>query len=91
MHKLQLQLLITLHLPLLSRIACRIAIAPARASAHILNLLSQTVVRAEIQLQRAAKQLEQDLKADFRNGWIVAALGEFVADECVCKRLLVKV
>lgn len=41
-------------------------------------------MRAQIQLKRASKQLEQDLKADLCDGWIIAALGQLVANESVC-------
>jgi hypothetical protein len=49
----------------------------------VLNFLGRSILGAQIRLERATKQLEQNLKADLGNGRIVAALAELVADKGV--------
>lgn len=55
----------------------------ASTLADVLNLLGRAVLGAQVGLERAAKQLEQDLEADLCDGRVVAALAELVADEGV--------
>lgn len=51
--------------------------------ADVLDLLGRSVPRAEVDLEGAAEQLEQDLEAGLGDGRVVAALAELVADEGV--------
>lgn len=51
----------------------------------MLQLLRLVVLVAQVRLERAPEQLEQDLKADLGDGWVVAALTELVADEGVLR------
>lgn len=57
--------------------------SPWSNSADVLRLLGWPVPRAEVNLERPAEQLEQDLEAGLGDGWVVAALAQLVADEGV--------
>jgi hypothetical protein len=48
---------------------------------HILDLNLLAVVIAQIQLQRASKQLQQHLKADLGNGRIVPSFAELIPNK----------
>jgi hypothetical protein len=37
----------------------------------------------QIELQGAPKQLEQHLKADLGNSWIISTLAELITDKCI--------
>jgi hypothetical protein len=50
-------------------------------SADILNLLLNPIMWAKIQLQSTAKQLQQDLKANLRDCWIISAFRELISNE----------
>jgi hypothetical protein len=55
--------------------------ASDNCSTDVLNLLLNTVMRAKIELQRTTKQLEQNLKADFRDRWVVSAFRKLISNE----------
>lgn len=49
----------------------------------MLHLLHRPVAGAQVRLEHAPEQLEQDLEADLCDGRVVAALAQLVADEGV--------
>ena len=51
--------------------------------ANVLDLLGRVVTGAQVRLERAAEELDQDLEADLGVSRVVAALAELVADEGV--------
>lgn len=76
-----------LHSKMLLSTHKEIVIQAVRSQTHhltdVLQLLWRTVLGAKIDLEGAAKQLQQDLEAGLGDGRIVAALAELVADEGV--------
>lgn len=57
--------------------------------ANILNHQFLPIMIAQIQLQGAPKQLEEHLKADLGNSWIIPTLAELITDKGIWIRLLV--
>lgn len=57
---------------------------PSRSTDHRPIFLSPLAPLPQLHLQRALKELEEDVEADLRDGGVVSAFAGLVADEGVC-------